>query len=140
MKSPCESCAFTEGSAANLEPKNNIKAQVCVMAGLPFYCHHGQDWQAPDASRRRSAAEMRAEGFETCAGWKREVCGLAAEGYFKKRRTMKKIFGELALGALEIWTSKDVDDEDKEDARGQFEKIFFKLVEERYPSQPKEGK
>src|SRR5687768_13908566 len=100
---PCEGCAFTEGSEANREPYNALKAQLCILGGLPFYCHHDMDWRNPDAHKKKSRQAVRQ--MEICAGWKREVAALARAGYFKANRLIKRAYGELGLCAVETFAS-----------------------------------
>jgi hypothetical protein len=98
---PCEGCAFTEGTEANLCPYNRLKGELCLLGGVPFYCHHDIDWRSPQTHKKKSRQEVRA--IKVCAGWRREVAELAATGYFKTERAEKKANGELGLGALETF-------------------------------------
>jgi hypothetical protein len=101
---PCDGCVFTNGTAANLEPYNALKAVLCSLGGVPFYCHHNVKWRQPEAHRKRSRSEIRK--MDVCAGWKREISELAATGYFKSHRLIKRAHAELGLGALETFAGK----------------------------------
>jgi hypothetical protein len=101
MKNPCEGCAFTEGSAANREPYNALKAQICLLGGIPFHCHRNIEWWKPEEHKKKTPEQV--QQMEICGGWQREIAQLAATGYFKTERCRNKLLGQLALGALETF-------------------------------------
>lgn len=115
MSRPCESCAFTPGSAANLEPHNHVKGILCTLGPSPFFCHQNIDWQ--NTPSRMSGFDFRAKGFVICEGWKREVRTLAEAGYYKEAPIIKRGLGEAGLVALEIFvsTSGDESEDGRED-------------------------
>src|SRR5688572_13119984 len=89
--SPCEGCALTEGAAANCEAHNSLKVQLCVLGGIPFFCHDNIDWRNPEM-HRATREQLRARGLRVCAGWKREVGDLAKSGYYKRARLIIRGF------------------------------------------------
>ena len=125
---PCETCAFTEGSDANLEPHNAIKGQLCVLGGIPFYCHHGQEWWTEEAAKI-PPSKIRELQIPICQGWRREVAKLAAIGHFRKGAAITKAFAQIGLGELQVLCSKNLDDEDKEEAKRVLEAVFKNLIE-----------
>lgn len=116
LKHPCEGCALTPGAAANCEPDNNIKAQICVLSGKPFWCHDNLDWRNSELHSGLSHTDFNRLGFKICEGWRREVRALAAQGYFDKGRMVKRLYGAVAYDALETYTSAEVSEEMKSDA------------------------
>lgn len=107
---PCATCALTEGSQAHREPHNNLRAQLCVMGAIPFYCHHdaaGNLRDLADMPRAMAAAEIRAGRLRICEGWRRETKALALSGYFARAAELKRAFAQLGLGALQIFTASD---------------------------------
>lgn len=102
---PCHGCAFTEGSEANLEPWNRIRAMISARAGTVFYCHEGMDWRDPLAHAPKTRREWRAMMLKPCQGWRREVRKLAAAGHFRDpiRRGYFHALGNEALTVLEEW-------------------------------------
>lgn len=131
--SPCAGCAFTEGSEANLEPQNNIKAQFCLLGGIPFYCHHARDGSI-QSLQTVTPAERR-ERIQTglmivCQGWRREVGKLAAEGYYTKAPAAKRAYAMLGLGALQIFLSEE-EGEKKERAAQTLQDVILALNKER---------
>lgn len=100
---PCEGCAFTPGAEANREPQNNLRAQLCLLGGIPFYCHHDDEGNLRDLSdihpsQRR--AEIQAGRLRICAGWRREVAAASAAGYYRTNRDAKRAYAVFGLGAL----------------------------------------
>jgi hypothetical protein len=126
-RKPCEGCAFTEGSAANREPYNALKAQICLLGGIPFHCHHNIEWWKPEAHKKKTRAQV--QQMEICGGWQREVAKLAATGYFKTLRAEKKVYGQLGLGALETFVGGL--ECKKAMARRTLDRIIRALVKER---------
>lgn len=113
--SPCEGCALTKGAAANREPDNNLKAQLCVLGALPFYCHAGFDWKDP-AAHTASRRDARLRGIKICAGWKREVGSLAKTGYYKDRAPLKKEFAAIGITNLAAFLEAERGSQEKKDA------------------------
>jgi hypothetical protein len=120
MSDQCQGCAFKEGSEANREPHNNLKAQLCAHGGVPFYCHAVINWRDPKMHGKKTRKEIREGGFRICGGWKREVAQLARAGFFGTafERLVKRAYAESGLEALVIFCASE-EGEDKEDARRQ---------------------
>jgi hypothetical protein len=114
---PCTGCALTDGAAANCEPENNLKAMLCVLGGVPFYCHVGMDWQT-DESHKRTRRQAISLGIRppVCAGWKREVAALARTGYYRDRAPLKREFAILGLANLQTYVDASADSQEKQDA------------------------
>jgi protein gp37 len=66
-----DTCAFTPGSVANLEPHNNVKAKLCVLGPLPFFCHQNIDWQNTP-SRQSGLLSAKAGGVKF-GRWRRRA-------------------------------------------------------------------
>lgn len=126
---PCDTCAFTKGTEANLEPDNLLKAQVCVLTPHPFYCHHEIDWKNPKLPKKLSAQEKRSLGTKICRGWKNEVNKLAVTGYYKEDPLVTKLIGTKALQDLQFWLSKESknDSEYRDEVWEQFSSAIKKL-------------
>lgn len=76
MNSPCDSCAFREGSETfEREPYNRFRGQIAALSGLPFFCHHGLNWRGPMAIRKGLVFDMdgKVQHVKICAGWRAEV-------------------------------------------------------------------
>lgn len=100
-KAPCSGCAFTPGAAANLEPHNQLKGQICLLGGEPFYCHDGKDWQSPQYHGRISRAQFKEFDPQICQGWASRVRLLAKAGYYKEKPLWRKAWAQIARKALE---------------------------------------
>src|SRR5438105_11784385 len=86
MPSPCEGCAFSPGAAANREPYNELRAEICKLGAVPFWCHHKMNWKKPSVTEILASVR---EGH-ICQGWKREVAKLARTGWFRDRETRRE--------------------------------------------------
>jgi hypothetical protein len=107
--SPCDSCAFTPGAEANSEPHNNLRGQLCLLGGLVFYCHHDRAGALQDLKGMRMAergALVREGKLVVCQGWRREVQALAQAGYYLENQAIKRMYAELGLGALLMFTGE----------------------------------
>jgi hypothetical protein len=133
--SPCNGCALTDGACANLEPKNQLTARICVRAGIPFYCHDTAlaDWRDPVSFK---VAILKRQPVPICQGWTREVRRLAALGYFKEPeggglRVLQKQLGEMAIRALNkfVDTDEESDPYGKAHAREDLEEAIAILFE-----------
>jgi len=123
---PCGECAFTKASAAYREPHNALKGVLCLLGGLPFYCHHNIDWWNPDLD----GYMPRARDLDICAGWKRETQKLAATGYFKKHRMIKQTYAKIGLGAL-VTFIHGISKSEKAKAMKALDGVIRALVKER---------
>ena len=104
MKQPCSSCAFAKGCAANLEPYNRVRSEICAQAAIPFYCHDTFDWKNtdPDKMTRDEVVALR-RNMNICQGWRRRVRQLASRGHFKNAgvREIRRLLGHRALAILQ---------------------------------------
>jgi hypothetical protein len=97
--SPCDTCAFKEGSETTAEPYTVLKAQICVLSGHAFFCHHATDLHKKSRNQA-TRAELRANGI--CHSWKTEVGERVRKGWFPPQlRRLRHAFGTLAIGLLE---------------------------------------
>lgn len=100
MSEACQTCAFKDGCAANLEPYNRVRSEVCALSAIPFYCHTTFDWRNTDLSTmtRDEVAAFR-KGMTVCQGWRRRVAELAKHGHFKVPgvREVRRILGQNAI-------------------------------------------
>jgi hypothetical protein len=95
---PCDSCAFSPGAGAHDEIYNRFRAEVCALTGVPFYCHHGFDWE----NQPRYLAKSEVRQIVLCAGWKREVQRHVKPGIAGKRaRLVRRWKGLMVLERLE---------------------------------------
>lgn len=123
----CEGCAFKSGAAANREPNNFLKAQLCALGALPFYCHDGQDWRDPESHSVATRREIRGRGIRICFGWKTAVGKLAREGHFREGRILKQCFAVAGLEALHGFLHAGDDAEFKAESLDRLKKILTSL-------------
>lgn len=99
----CEGCALKAGAAANGEPTNYLKAVLCVLTPLPFWCHRGIDWAAKDVEEKRArSAELVKSGEQViCQGWRAEVARLGATGYYGVHSEVTRLVGQMAVVELD---------------------------------------
>lgn len=105
----CESCAFRLASETRREPYNTMKATLCDLGGVPFYCHYdkaGHDFHADEA-------KPVVEQLKVCEGWKQAMRKRSKDSRWMEGRTLRKSLAQLALGALELL----VDNEDAQDRK-----------------------
>lgn len=82
MSRRCDDCAFTEGTVSNLYEPTKLRAELCLMNGDTFRCHHGEKpvcvgWiearqaQGPVPEWKRELARELSNFFEaaTEGGW-----------------------------------------------------------------------
>jgi hypothetical protein len=79
-----------------------MKAQLCLLGGVPFYCHEGTNWKDPQVHLPRARIDV--QGMKVCESWKRQISALAKRGYFKNRGAVKRNYAQLGLGALAMVT------------------------------------
>lgn len=90
----CASCAFRRGSPTRYEPYNAIRAKICALGGVPFYCHDGFDGPPGDEYRGQfpPGAPRR-----VCCGWKAEVAANAKQPWWRDSRSMRQTVARIAL-------------------------------------------
>jgi hypothetical protein len=107
---PCEGCAFSPGSITHdEEPHNNLRGQLCLLGGIVFYCHHAADGSLQNLKgmRMEERGRLVREGkLIVCQGWRREVATLSHEGYYREHGDIKRMYAELGLGALLLFTGE----------------------------------
>lgn len=133
MNEQCEGCAFKKGSAANVEPHNNLKASLCASGAVPFYCHANLNWRDPKAHGLKTRREIREGDYRICGGWTREVRRLSKLGYFATsfRRLVLKAYATTGLESLAIFVHPATDADDKRDARRTLADVIRALGKER---------
>jgi hypothetical protein len=102
MASPCDTCAFREGSETfEREPYNRFRGQVAALSGLPFFCHHGLNWRKPMAIRRGFAFDVdgNVERVKVCEGWRQQVTKHIKPGM--KDRLLRRGLGQATMDQLE---------------------------------------
>lgn len=125
MPNPCDGCAYADGAAANLEPDNRLKALVCALTGVPFWCHHGMNWQT--TPKHLSRAEFQALNLHICEGWRREVSKRIKPGLAgKRRRLIRRWKGEAALMLIDEFIALEPGPE-KDEALERLQSITRKL-------------
>lgn len=118
----CEGCAFKPGADANKEPYNSIRAQVCALGPIPFYCHHDVDWKAQhgwNAAQLRESCRVAG----VCGGWTAEVRRLHGRGFYGEFRAIRQAVAKQCLFAIELFTSSE-DGPKKSEVR----RTLFKMV------------
>ncbi len=43
QRTRCEDCAYTPGTVPNLYPPSKLRADLCLISGDVFLCHHGDE-------------------------------------------------------------------------------------------------
>jgi hypothetical protein len=111
----CDSCAFREASVTRREPYNTMKAMLCDLGGVPFYCHHdrsGHDFHADEV--KPDVKELR-----ICQGWAAKMRERAKDPRWREGRKLRKSLAQLGLGALELL----VDNKDAQDRKSKLRTI-----------------
>lgn len=128
----CHGCAFTPGSEANREPNNHLRALICLLGPAPFYCHENIDWRQPSRSNV-TLEEARAfvQTTTICRGWQESVRELAATGYYKDNPLVTKFIGVAALQQLDMFLSKDVRKDIKQEAARTLRRLMQMLGKKR---------
>jgi hypothetical protein len=75
--SRCSDCAFTPGTSASKSAHTVFKAQLCVLARDPFFCHEEVEAEMVDGEpvyRQKEGTQPRA-----CAGWVEAVAAAGAQ-------------------------------------------------------------
>jgi hypothetical protein len=84
VSAPCSTCAFGKAGGAASEADNRLKGVICALAGIPFWCHHGQNGQEYDwQNGKLGPMQLSPNERRLCAGWQRTVLGLAKRGHFR---------------------------------------------------------
>jgi hypothetical protein len=109
----CVTCAFRSGSETRFEPVPVLESQLCVLGGLPFYCHYdrnGVDFHASEEKPGRL-------DLVVCEGWKREIREASRDPRWRRRRLLRKAYAQIGLDSLKILTSAEEATERKEALR-----------------------
>lgn len=135
MGSPCDTCAFREGSETfEREPYNRFRGQVAAMSGVPFFCHHGLNWRGPMAIRKGKVFDVdgNVERLQICAGWRKNVVKHIRPGM--KDRLLRRGLGQACMDQLEAAVAETSGPEKEElwrELRGMFmmlaQKAGFKI-------------
>lgn len=128
MKDPCSGCALTVGAAANREPSNVLKAELCVLGGMPFLCHDGQDWKDP-ASHQQTRREAIRKGYRVCAGWARRAKEHGQAGYYRSDIDEKRRIAGEGMQLLDALSHEE--GEEKEETLEELRSILFSFSHER---------
>lgn len=119
----CDGCAFKPGGEANKEPYNSLRAHVCALGPIPFYCHHDVDWRAQHGwSASQVREQCRVAGV--CGGWTAEVQRLHARGFYNNFRVIRQAVAKQCLMAIELFTNDTNTPKQKLETR----KLLFKMV------------
>lgn len=128
MSATCETCALGNTGAA-CEPYNALRAQICVLGGIPFGCHQEFNWQGGATEWFKIPPNQR----KMCGGWQREVRALSLKGYFDEYRSIRRALAECALDAIEllIVCGNEGDEQGYKEARERIERCLRILSEKR---------
>lgn len=99
--SACATCAFRPGSVTHdQEVYNALRGMLCALGAVPFYCHHGHNWEDANAML---AAHLCGPGLELCEGWKAAVAENKAKHLFDDPgiRRVRRIAADRALVVIE---------------------------------------
>lgn len=125
---PCDGCALTPGSKAALEVAPALKAMICVLGGIPFWCNHhdGVDRSAPAYLPRREFHQMIDAGeVRICEGWRRDVRARAAAGELS---AMRRALAQAALELLDAFVLEHDGSPEKEELRSELERLLTSLT------------
>jgi hypothetical protein len=100
----CGSCAFRDGSVTRHEPYNAIRAQICALGGVPFYCHRDMDGPVGDEFRGRLPPGI---PYTVCEGWKSEVRRRAKLSWWRESLRMRRTIARIALLHFEGFIDSD---------------------------------
>lgn len=125
---PCETCALGNKGAA-CEPYNALRAQICVLGGIPFACHSNFNWQGGALEWFKVPRNQR----RMCGGWQREVRALSLKGYFDEYRSIRRAIAESALDAIELYlrSSEEGDEKGAAEELKRIERCLRILAEKR---------
>ncbi len=128
MNSPCETCAFGNKGAGQ-EPENALKAQICSLGAIPFWCHHGKDGQEYDwQNSPLGPMALSPENRKICGGWQEQVSLLKKAGYFAKYGAIRRWVGRGAFKAYEIFATPEMNLHKKERANRKLERCLKFLI------------
>jgi len=104
--SACDTCAFRQGCETHdSEPYNRLKAMICAKAGIPFFCHHGFEWQDTqifEINRRFVTIGGSGTPQHVCAGWKRQVAKFKEDGWFPRDPEQRRVQLQVGRAALTL--------------------------------------
>lgn len=103
VREQCRTCAFRPGCTTHEdEPHNRLKAMICELAAVPFYCHQGTDWRNHNLHGLEAEQAMALRRtMPVCEGWRQAVGRSAAEGrYPKDMAGLRRLIGVRALQLL----------------------------------------
>lgn len=107
-RSACDSCAFREGSITfEREPDNRLRAQIAALGGIPFFCHHGLNWNKPIAVKRGFAFDLDGnhQRLKICEGWRSHVARMISSR--TKNRSARRAFAQIALDDITAYRAED---------------------------------
>lgn len=126
----CDGCAFKDGAAANVEPYNRLRSEICAIGGLPFFCHANIDWRKDLTGKdpEQLGAELRKTGI--CAGWRERVLELKSGGHFDdpEIRIVRRLVAAYALQKIDEWADAPAGEE-KQFLHGELSRAIGMLVE-----------
>jgi hypothetical protein len=127
LTTACDTCALGEGKGAACEPYNALRAQICVLGGIPFACHAGFNWRGGKVEWFKVPRNQR----KMCGGWQREVRALSLKGYFDEYRSIRRAVAEVALDSIEemIQCSAEDDESGNTEAKRKIERCLRILTQ-----------
>jgi hypothetical protein len=129
VSTACDTCALGRGKGAACEPYNALRAQICVLGGIPFACHHNFNWRGGKVEWFKLPRNQR----KMCGGWQREVRALSLKGYFDEYRSIRRAVAEVALDSIEemLQCSAENDDPGYAEAKEKIDRCLRILGEKR---------
>jgi hypothetical protein len=132
----CSSCAFRAGCETRHEPLPVLEAALCVLGGIPFYCHHDKAGRDFHASKDKPTMV----DLVVCEGWKREVRAASRDPRWRKKRMLRRTYAQIGIEALNVLTA-GADEATRKHALGQVRDAVEALVLAPRPEVPDgEGK
>lgn len=95
----CQSCAFRADSITRREPYNALRAKVCALGAVPFYCHQGLD--GPPGEQYRDQFPPGAPR-RVCQGWKQETASLAKQSWWRESLRVRRWIARIALVHIDL--------------------------------------
>jgi hypothetical protein len=137
-RKPCSTCALKPGTVTfEEEPHNFLRAELSVLGGLPFHCHHRKGDEREMENDAEVACSILKGEIPTCAGWRREVAKLARIGYYRENLSRRKDFAKVGLRCVEMLASPTVSRQDKDWAFEMLKEVLRALKIERLKTRQK---
>ena len=99
----CGTCAFRKGSETRGETYNTLKATLCVLGAVPFYCHYTKNGEDLHTDKPRL---LKTNDMKVCDGWKQAIRKQLKLGNLRPELAQKRSLAKVALAALEAFVDE----------------------------------